>query len=169
MLRCPEVELDSIKSALQSVFSDPVVSRLLASSNLTKIQFETLMIHFLLDENVGRRVRYSLKGLMRSSRFPRGGRKPKFSRGVSKGAFRRVLGQACRNVIKSIYTLVLLGYVGLLDTPNLFPYLELSNIVSSYREQLERGDLPLHLRKLEESLVKMIEQYAEPFRLVSAI
>jgi len=157
-------ELNELESFLQRILNDPLISRLLPSSSLTRIQLETLIIHFLLDENAGREVQYSLKGLLRFSRSARG-RKPRFARGVTKGAFRRVLEQACRNVVKSIYTLILLGYIGLLDTPNLAPYIELSNFISSYRERLglEYGDPSPHLKKLEEQLVQLVDEYAKPF------
>ncbi|MBS7288058.1 MAG: hypothetical protein KIH01_04760 [Candidatus Freyarchaeota archaeon] len=165
------IELSELESSLHRILSDPLVSRLLASSNLTRIQFETLIIHFLLDENAGRETQYSLKGLLRSSRNARGRRRPRLVRGVTKGAFRRVLGQACRNVLRSIYTLILLGYVGLLDSPNLAPYLELSNLVSSYRERmgLEYGEHSPYLKKLEEQLIRLVEEYAKPFMMVSGI
>ncbi|MEM2047809.1 MAG: hypothetical protein QXZ06_08005 [Candidatus Jordarchaeales archaeon] len=159
-----DVELNELEDFLRRLLSDSIVSRLLSSSNLTRIQFETLVIHFLLDESAGRGVQYSLKGLLRASRNARG-RRPRLARGVTKGAFRRVLEQACRNVVKSIYTLILLGYVGLLDTPNLAPYIELSSLISSYRERLrlDYGESSPHLKKLEEQLIQLVEEYAKPF------
>lgn len=164
-------ELGELENVLQGIMSDPVVSRLLASSNLTRIQFETLIIHFLLDENTGASVKYSIKGLLRRFTNARGLRKPVSSRGVTKGAFRRVLGQACKNVVKSIYTLFLLGYVGLLETPNLAPYLELSSLISNYRERmgLKYGERNSQINRLEEQLIKLIEEYANPFILARGI
>lgn len=163
-----DAELDELKESLRRLLSDPIVSRLLTYSNLTRIQFETLIIHFLLDENIGEKAHYSLKGFLRTLRNSRG-RKPRLKSGVTKGAFRRVLEQACRNVIKSIYTLILLGYVGLIDSPNLTPYVELSNLISNYREKmgLEYGERGEHVKKLEEQLVRLVEEYARPFLIIS--
>ncbi len=54
--------------------------------------------------------------------------------GVSRGSFNRTLAQAKYNTIKSIYTLILLGYLGILDTPHLDPYIEISNRIRDYME-----------------------------------
>ena len=35
---------------------------------------------------------------------------------------------------KSIYTLILLGYLGVLETPNLEPYIEIANKIKNYTE-----------------------------------
>jgi hypothetical protein len=38
-------------------------------------------------------------------------------------------------VIRSIYTILLLGYVGLFDTPSLQPFTELSDTIQGYIQQ----------------------------------
>ena len=53
---------------------------------------------------------------------------------ISRGAFNRTLNQAKVNVVRSIYTLFLLGYVGVFDTPQLGPFLELADNIKAYLE-----------------------------------
>ena len=52
---------------------------------------------------------------------------------ISRGSFNRTLRQAKANVIRSIYTILLLGYFGILESANLTPYLEVANKLESYR------------------------------------
>ena len=56
---------------------------------------------------------------------------------ISRGSYNRTLIQAQNNVIRSIYTILLMGYVGLFDTPALQPFLELSDELQSYMGELK--------------------------------
>jgi len=53
---------------------------------------------------------------------------------ISRGAFNRTLNQAKVNVVRSIYTLFLLGYVGVFDTPQLGPFIELADNIKAHLE-----------------------------------
>jgi len=77
----------------------------------------------LAEKISGKRIVYEDKAKMRLIKS-----------GVSRGSFNRTLAQARNNTIKSIYTLILLGYLGILDTPNLDPYLEIANRIRDYME-----------------------------------
>jgi hypothetical protein len=170
-------ESENVPESLRMVFDDSLVKKLLKNSGLTKIQLETLLINFVFDEMVGKDGgMYDTKGRARVLKKSfRAWRARSYPKGVSRGAFRRVLFQACRNVVRSIYTLFLLGYIGLLETPGLHSYLELSETVSQYKRKMEErrqeeqsgkgleGD---PLRLLEKSLTKMIDQYAFPFNVL---
>ena len=163
--------------SFRKLFDYPLVRKLLKDSNLTRIQFETLLINFVFDETVGKGGgMYEKKGRSRVFKESfRAWRAESYPQGVSRGAFRRVLFQACRNVVRSIYTLFLLGYTGILDTPGLHAYIELSDMVAQYRKKME-GRQPQDparkktegeaLRLLEKSLIKMIDQYASPFNVL---
>jgi len=109
------------KKWLERTLEDPLMKILTENSHLTKTQLETLLIDVLVEEMVGKDVGYELKSKMRPSHG-----------GVSRGAFNRTLRQARRNVVRSIYTILLLGYVGVLETTRLSPYLEMSNRLESY-------------------------------------
>jgi hypothetical protein len=97
---------------------DPVTKLLLANSQLTLAQLESLLAASLSGETD---LKKALRPLYRPSR-----------RSLSRGAFNRTLIQAENNVIRSIYTVLLLGYVGLYDSPSLQPFLELSDTIQSY-------------------------------------
>ena len=153
---------------------DRIIKKLLQSSNLTKIQFETLLINFHLDEQSGKRIKYDHKSRLRKVRANNRNNPPTHKRGVTRGAFRRVLGQAGTNVIKAIYTLMLLAYVGLLESASLQPYVQLSDMLQSYLEEIKQSDAETtsqevnqHLKLLEQRLLSIIEEYTNPFDLAS--
>lgn len=165
-------DIEKVREYVGNILADPIVNKLLSSSNITPVQFETLMINFLLDEGAGKPVKYKIKGFLRAPSKKRRLRAPLRTKGVTRGAFRRVLGQACANVIKAIYSLVLLGYVGILDSPRLHPYLDMSNIINNYMEQMELSygkeqskEKKAALKILEKNLLDIIQKYANPFFL----
>lgn len=55
-----------------------------------------------------------------------------FKAKISRGAFNRTLKQAKKNVIQSIYTILLLGYLGIFENTRLDPYLEIANKLKDY-------------------------------------
>jgi len=109
------------RESIRSLTRDPVTKMLLGSSQLTVAQLETLLANSVSGEShvkkTGRRF-YRVSG-----------------RSPSRGAFNRTLIQAQNNVIRSIYTILLLGYVGLYDSPSLQPFVELSDTIQSYVQQ----------------------------------
>ncbi len=106
------------RASIRDTLSDPVTKLLLRSSQLTLPQLETLLADSLSNE------KDALKAQRRLFR-PSGKR-------VSRGAYNRTLIQAQNNIIRSIYTILLLGYVGLFDTPSLQPFTELSDTIQGY-------------------------------------
>jgi len=81
--------------------------------------------------------------------------------GISRGAFNRTLRQARRNVIQSIYTILLLGYLGVFEDTRLDPFLEVANklqtYMSAYKDMMGgEGVMDEHLR-----LVKMLRAELE--------
>ena len=114
---------EDVRRWLLGIFRDPIVEILLKNSQLTKTQLETLLIDILAEKISGKRIVYEDKAKMRLIKS-----------GVSRGSFNRTLAQARMNTIKSIYTIILLGYLGILDTPNLEPYIEISNKIKDYME-----------------------------------
>ncbi|MCK5593387.1 hypothetical protein KAI31_04745 [Candidatus Bathyarchaeota archaeon] len=106
---------------------DPIAKILAQSSCLTKTQLETLLIDALTENIAEKPLKYEEKARLRIS-------------AVSRGAFNRTLRQARRNVIQAIYTIILLGYVGIFDGTLLDPYIEMANrlqtYMNTYREAL---------------------------------
>ena len=141
-----------------SLFNDPITKILIKNSNLTKTQLETFLIDVLSEKITDKKLVYEQKAKLRLLKS-----------GVSRGAFNRTLKQARKNIIKSIYTIILLGYLGIFDTPQLEPYLEISNklhtYTESYRSLLRDSDIKEeHLRmirmlqrELEEGLKELVE------------
>ena len=115
---------------------------MLASSQLTAPQLETLLAYSLSSESDERK---DGRRLYRPS-----------GRTISRGAFNRTLIQAQNNVIRSIYTVLLLGYVGLFDNASLQPFMELSDTIQSYMQETRQTPTEdrvaidqLHARLLE--------------------
>ena len=116
--------LESSKKVLNwinSIFNDPLTEILLNNSHLTKIQAETLIIDSLVENYLDQKISYEEKSKMRRS-----------LKGVSRGAFNRTLHQANKNIISSIYTILFLGYIGLLETPSLDGLVETANNLATY-------------------------------------
>ena len=114
----PSQMVAEARASIRTTLNDPVTRLLLRNSQLTSPQLETLLADSLSGE---KRVQKAHRRLFR----PSGTR-------VSRGAFNRTLIQAQNNVIRSIYSVLLLGYVGLFDTPALQPFNELSDTIQSY-------------------------------------
>jgi hypothetical protein len=120
---------------------------LLTNSQITQPQLESLLAYSLNsegDDRKGRRRLYRPSG-----------------RNISRGAFNRTLIQAQNNVIRSIYTILLMGYVGLFDSAALQPFTELADTIKSYAEELRetptRGKTGLQQlqTRLEESIATL--------------
>jgi hypothetical protein len=103
--------------------NDPIVSILLENSLITKIQIETLLIEVLSDQISEKKILAENKAKMRVSK-----------KNISRGSYSRTLAQARKNTRKAIFTLLLLGYVGLLQTPELYPFIEISDRMRSLIE-----------------------------------
>lgn len=157
---CFEVELLRLKEKAQKwlthSLNDPIVKILVKNSNLTKTQLETLLIDILAENISGKSLKYDQKARLRLS-------------AVSRGAFNRTLRQARRNVIQSIYTILLLGYLGVFDDTRLDPYLEIANklqtYMTAYRDIAGKGEMNEFLRvinTLREELEASLEQLYKP-------
>jgi hypothetical protein len=112
---------DSVQIWLNGALNDPIVKILSKNSHLTKTQLETLLIDVLAENISGKLLKYDEKARLRLTKAK-----------ISRGAFNRTLKQSKENVIKSIYTVLLLGYLGIFDTTTLDPYLEISNKLHNY-------------------------------------
>jgi len=147
---------EEVEKWLIHSLNDPIVKILAKNSNLTKTQLETLLIDILAGNISGKSLRYDQKAKLRLS-------------AVSRGAFNRTLRQARRNVIKSIYTTLLLGYLGVFEDTRLDPYLEIANKLQTYamahRDVAGKREINEYLRiisKLREELEASLEQLSKP-------
>jgi hypothetical protein len=114
---------DGVTAWLNGALNDPIVKILAKNSQLTKIQLETLLIDVLSENISDKQLKYDDKAALRLTRAK-----------ISRGSFNRTLKQSRENVIKSIYTVLLLGYLGVFESTTLDPYLEIANKLQEYVE-----------------------------------
>ncbi len=112
-----------VQSMIRSSLDDPIAKTIAKYGHLTKIQLETLLIDILSENIAGKSLKYDEKSNFRLTKAR-----------ISRGAFNRTLRQAKVNATKSIYTVLLLGYLGMMESPSLNPYLEISNKLHEYIE-----------------------------------
>jgi hypothetical protein len=134
---------DGVTAWLNGALNDPIVDILAKNSQLTKTQLETLLIDVLSENIAGKELNYDEKASLRITRSK-----------ISRGSFNRTLKQSRENVIKSIYTVLLLGYLGVFETTTLDPYLEIANKLHEYVEAHQ--DIPSKEEELKDHL-KVIE------------
>jgi hypothetical protein len=114
---------EGVQLWLISSQNDPIAKILAINSHLTKTQLETLLIDVLSEHISGKSLKYDEKARLRLTKAK-----------ISRGAFNRTLKQAKENVTKSIYTVLLLGYLGVFESTTLDPYLEIANKLQQYTE-----------------------------------
>jgi len=134
---------EGVQSWLTSSLNDPIVKILAKNSHLTKTQLETLLIDILSENIAGKPLKYEEKARLRLTKAK-----------ISRGAFNRTLRQAKENVIGSIYTVLLLGYLGVFENTTLDPYLEIANKLQGYVDAYKNmpnksGELNEHLKVIE--------------------
>lgn len=150
---------ENVQKWIKTSMNDPIVKILAKNSNLTKTQLETLLIDALAENIAGKQLKYDQKARLRLT-------KPS----VTRGAFNRTLKQAKKNVAQAIYTILLLGYLGIFEHTSLDPYLEVANKLQTYLQaykdllQKEKGKNE-HLRfisMLREELEETLQQLSRP-------
>jgi hypothetical protein len=114
-----------VRSA-REVMKEPIMQNLLSHSLLTQAQLETLLIDLVIEDEHGDHIPYEEKAALRSKSGSR-------SRGVSRGAFNRTLKQARGNIIRCLYTMLLLAYLGLFDQTLFSPFEEVAARIGGYR------------------------------------
>ena len=129
-------------------FNDPIANIMLKHSNLTSTQYESLVIDFLTINLSDKKLTFQNKALLRSKK-------------VSRGSYSRSLGQARGNVISSIYTILLLTYIGIFDANPFDDYKDLAEKLSeytSYINDLEGNDLTSYINRIERELLEGLTQ-----------
>jgi hypothetical protein len=154
---------DTVQTWLVGALNDPVAKILAKNSQLTKTQLETLLIDVLAEACSGNQLKYDEKATLRLTKTK-----------ISRGAFNRTLKQAKENVIKSIYTVLLIGYLGMLDTTTLDPYLEIANklhdYVKAHQDIPEKEKTDDRLKVIEiirEDLETSLKQLSKPQKQLS--
>ena len=149
---------ENVQTWLIRALNDPMVKILSKNSHLTRTQLETLLIDILSENISGKTLKYDEKARFRLTKSK-----------ISRGAFNRTLRQAKENVTRAIYTVLLLGYLGIFESTTLDPYLEVANklqdYVEAYREVInknEKGELLKAITMMREQLETSLEQLSNP-------
>jgi hypothetical protein len=132
----------NVQNWIIQAFNDPIVKILSKNSHLTKTQLETLLIDILSENMSGKQLKYDEKAKLRLTKAK-----------ITRGAFNRTLQQAKENVTRSIYTILLLGYLGILETTQLNLYIEIANKLHEYLDAYK--NMPKTDEKLNEHLKLM--------------
>ena len=143
---------EEYQKIVQKTFQDPLTDILIKNSNLTRIQFETLVIDMLTDLISDKKLSFDEKTLFRTNN-------------VSRGSFSRSLAQARKNVISGVFTIVLLSYIGVFDTRPFDEYYILAEKLKEYTTMLESTSSEINkrdLKRFEEELIDGITQLATP-------
>jgi hypothetical protein len=146
---------NELQKLVNNSFKDPISVILLKNSNLTKIQYESLLIDYFMDNMSDNTLTYENKTEYRSKK-------------VSRGSFSRTLSQARKNIISSIYTILLLNYVGIYDALPFDDYKNLAEKLSEYTFLTQDPDdyeSRSIIRRLELELANGIRVLAEPRKL----
>jgi hypothetical protein len=140
---------EETRTSIRDILRDQIVSRLLSRSNLTRAQFETLLVDQLGHDMANKQLtRSEMARLMRNQK------------GISRGALNRTLRQARENVSEAVHTILLLGYGGVIDSPALAPFVEASELLKGQMVQLgelAKDDPKLYRERLN-TLVEDLEQ-----------
>ena len=140
-----------LEKTIERTFKDPIAVILLKNSNLTKTQYESLIINYITDYLTDKELNYQNKALLRSKK-------------VSRGSFSRSLGQARANIISAIYTVLLLMYVGIFETEPFDEYRILSEKLSEYLKIIQTADDRFSaqlLQRIENELLEGINSLSE--------
>jgi hypothetical protein len=146
------LESNGLQKMIDRAYKDPIAGILLKNSNITVTQYETLIIDYLTTNASDIEITFENKALYRSKK-------------VSRGSFSRTLSQARGNIISSIYTLLLLAYLGIFDTVPFDDYRNLAEKLIEYRQLIDLSGEPQNvqfLRRIERELLKGIKMLAEP-------
>ena len=145
-------ESNELQKLIDRAYNDPVASILLKNSNVTAIQYETLVIDYITNIASDKEITFNNKALYRTKK-------------VSRGSFSRTLSQARGNIISSLYTILLLAYIGIFDTGPFDDYKNLAEKLSEYNQLIDLSTDPQSaqlLRRIERELAEGIKLLSEP-------
>ena len=143
---------DKARLILDETLQDRILAALLLRSNLTKTQFETLLLDQLGHDIANKRLTRDDMTELRQ----------KHER-ISRGAFNRTLRQARENVVEAIHTILLLGYSGLTESPSIALFLDASERLKEQTAQLQEAaqEGPDSYQKTIDSLIGDLDEALE--------
>lgn len=114
-------EIETVKRRISDIFKDPICKILLKKSFFTEIQLETLLLDYLTHEIAEVNITQLSKALARQK-----------SKGKSRGSYNRVLRQSRNKLEETIYSILLLGYLGILGDTRISTFIETSEKMQEY-------------------------------------
>jgi hypothetical protein len=114
-------EIENAQKGIKSFLQEPLCETLLKKSFFTEIQLETLLIDHMIGESVDQRVTQEKKAKAR-----------RVSKGRSRGAYNRVLQQSRKKLEKTLYSILLMGYLGILADVRISTLIEASEKLQDY-------------------------------------
>lgn len=147
--------IEELRRFIERSLRDPVAGALLKHSNLTRTQYETLIIDLLTENVSDDELTYSDKALLRSKK-------------VSRGSISRTLSQARGNIASAVYTVLLLCYIGFLREAPFDPYQILSERLRDYvkfTQDLDPDQMDNVVGRVGRELVRDVRELAEPASL----
>ena len=138
-------DAQKIQERVTRIISDPLAKILINNSHLTEIQLQTFLIDILANNIADFKMAYEQKSKLRPSKTP-----------VTRGSFNHTLREAKRNVTRTINTVLLLGYIGVLDTPKLTPFTEVANKLQEYMEDYEKAWIKTESSDLDKNKLNTI-------------
>ena len=96
-------EIENAQKGIRSFLQEPICKILLRKSFFTEIQLETLLIDHMIGQSVDQRITQERKAQAR-----------RVASGKSRGAYNRVLQQSRTKLEKTVYSVLLMGYLGIL-------------------------------------------------------
>lgn len=143
---------DEADSIVKETLQDQITVGLCQRSNLTRAQFETILVDQLGSEMANKRLTREEMARLRQTRAK-----------VTRGAFNRTLKQSRTNVSEAVHTVLLLGYSGLLESPSLAPFLEASERLRTQTVELKRlsGDNSSEYSRVVAQLLDDLERAFE--------
>jgi hypothetical protein len=161
-----DLKIDGAVRGVRAVFDEPILKMLLGGSALTRAQLETLLIDLIAEDTSDMHISYEHKAKLR---------KQGPTVGVSRGAFNRTLAQARRNVTRSVYTILLLAYLGFFELSPFRSLEETASKIADYRrireilagrEKLFPEDIESY-KVTERSILAALEKLSAPLALKS--
>ena len=144
-------EEDYYQKTTYKLFQDNITKLLVKNSTLTQTQFEILVIDMLSDLLSDNKVTFNEKTKYRPIK-------------TSRGSFSRSLSQARANVISSIFTIILLSYIGVFESKPFEEYTILGEKLNEYSKALENGEKLSDetMKQLEISMIEGISRLLKP-------
>ena len=117
-------ETDMVRKYLEKTFSDPLVKLLAPTSLFTEIQLESLIIDYISGAPTNIYITSEKKAEVR-----------KISRGTTRGSYNRTLAQSKMKLTSMLCSLILTGYLGILDTNSIINLAETVANLHQLQEQ----------------------------------